>query len=124
MPRNELIEQPIELRRRQSLDWLPRRQHFQHVSWAVYERPFAQWLTTPPGWIGAGRALPSPGRKSQLVVVLLLNLLVAELFGLGDRAVELGNQALSPLRTKSFDGLLGGNNPLRLTERIVHNFIA
>ena len=60
----------------------------------------------------------------QLVVVLLLNLLVAELFGLGDRAVELGNQALSPLWIKVFDGLLAGNNHLRLTERIVHNFIA
>jgi hypothetical protein len=33
-------------------------------------------------------------------------------------------QALSPLRTKSFDGLLGGNIHLRLTERIVHNIIA
>jgi hypothetical protein len=53
-----------------------------------------------------------------------VNLLVAELFGLGDRAVKLGNQALYPLLTKSFDGLLGANNPLRLTERIVHNFIA
>ena len=60
----------------------------------------------------------------QMVVVLLLNLLVAELFGLGDRAVELGNQALSPLWIKVFDGLLAGNNHLRLTERIVHNFIA
>jgi hypothetical protein len=61
----------------------------------------------------------------QMVVVLLLNLLVAELFGLGDRAVELGNQALPPCgRTKPLDGLLGGNKPLRFAERIVHNFIA
>jgi hypothetical protein len=49
MPRNELIEQPIELRRRQSLDWLPRRQHFQPVSWAVYERSFAQCRPNDPG---------------------------------------------------------------------------
>src|SRR5271165_7007074 len=49
MPRNKLIEEPIELRRRQSLDRLPRRPHFKRVGWAVYERPFAQCTPNDPG---------------------------------------------------------------------------
>jgi hypothetical protein len=40
---------PIELRRRQSLNWLPRRPHFQHVGWARYERRFAHYGAKDPG---------------------------------------------------------------------------
>ena len=49
MPRNNLIEERIELRRRQPLDWLPLRPHFQHVGWALYEWPFAQCRANDPG---------------------------------------------------------------------------
>ena len=49
MPRNKLIEEPIELHRRQPLDWLPPRPHFQHVGWAFYEWPFAQCGANDPG---------------------------------------------------------------------------
>ena len=37
------------MRRRQSLDRLPRRPHFKHVGWAVYERRFAQCRPNDPG---------------------------------------------------------------------------
>src|SRR4029077_9669425 len=49
MPRNKLIQERIELRRWQPLDRLPRRPHFQHVGWAVYEWPFAQCRANDPG---------------------------------------------------------------------------
>ena len=39
MPRHKLIEQRIELPRRQPLDRLPSRPHFQHVGWAIYGGP-------------------------------------------------------------------------------------
>src|SRR6266404_1778097 len=49
MPRNKLIEEQIELRRRQPLERLPPRTHFQHLRWAVYEWPFAQCRANDPG---------------------------------------------------------------------------
>jgi hypothetical protein len=69
-------------------------------------------LTPRPGWIAAGLfAPPFLGRKRPTVTIFLLNLLVSELFSLGDVTVELGDQgslqALSPtLRHRAFYTLL------------------
>jgi hypothetical protein len=45
---NKALDVPL-FRRRQPLDWFPRRPHFQHVGWALYEWPFAQCRANDPG---------------------------------------------------------------------------
>ena len=65
-------------------------------------------LTPPPSWIAPIDLLSLfLDVDAQLIAILLLNLLISELFGLVDSAIELRNQTLSPtLRSANWRELL------------------